>query len=166
MPQINMTEDERRAMISALEEAIDNEALPALVTLYHRVLDARPGDDDCVQFARLLSKVHIGDRHFTRLKESTGLDGERINEILARARRVWEVTRQPVDLGEQIAAYFKQGLSTDDILEKLDPDTAGVDLIDLVKKLMSEITIRCKFCAREIDDPEVAHFHQGQPVCD
>ena len=155
---IRMTEDERRDLIPALEDAIDES--PALVVLYHRVLDARP-DDDRVQFARLLCAI---DDDNTVDCGGNGLEDKQIDEIFKRARTMWEAARPPVDFGQQLASYIHEGLDAEDILDKLDPDTAGVDLINMVKNLMDRAPLYCRFCDAEVG--EDCHFHQQRPVCD
>lgn len=148
MPHINLTEEERGALVSALEEAMDNDAPPELTRVYHRVLDAGDGDDDRVQFAHLLSEVLMSQRNFERLKEVTGLDGQAINDVLDRARRVWEEAKPPADFGEEMTAYFKEGLSTDEILEKIDPDTAGEDMVCLLRRLILCSRDKCFRCGK------------------
>lgn len=100
---------------------------------------ADPSTDDYVQFTRLLAAIHIGEGAFKELCESM--------EIFARATRAWEAIKPPpLNFAQQMQAYFEEELDTADILEKLDPDTAGVDLIELVSELMS--TPQCGVCKR------------------
>ena len=89
--------------------------------------------DDAVQFARLLCA--IDDDNMVDCG-GNGLGNKQIDELFKRARELWERARPPADFGAQMAEYVRRGLGADEILEKLDPDTAGVDLIELVKGLM------------------------------
>jgi hypothetical protein len=59
-----------------------------------------------------------------------------------------------------MADYIRQGLEADEILEHLDPDTAGTDLIELVKTLMAPNTVYCKFCHGAVTEIG-AHRHDG-----
>lgn len=45
----------------------------------------------------------------------------------------------PPDFGQQMEAYINDGMEPSDILERLDPDTAGEDLVTLVTKQHGEI---------------------------
>jgi hypothetical protein len=67
------------------------------------------------------------------------------------------------DFGERVADLFAHGLEDAEILGYLDPDTAGTDLIALVRRLMSTAT--CRFCHKDTDTA-TAHRHEDDWVCD
>jgi hypothetical protein len=132
--------------------------------------------NDLVQFARLLAEIQavgISRRRMDLLCESMDLPPERVNELFERADRAWERAKtvyapapEPPDFEEEMRLLlFDRGLEAEDILQDLDPDTAGVDLINLVKKLMETRTVYCKFCHEAVSEVG-AHRHDGGWVGD
>ena len=77
-----------------------------------------------------------------------------------------KVARVPPDFGEYVASLFAQGLDDAEVLGHLDADTAGTDLLALVRRLVDydvEKSI-CKFCDKPITG--VKYAHNGLWVCD
>ena len=104
-----------------------------------RLID--PWRDDTIQFARLIDEIQaagVDDDMIDALSTSMDLSIGRVKSLFARAEGVWEAAKPPVDFGEQMAHYPRLGLEPAEILERLDPDTAGEDLINLVRGLMAK----------------------------
>ena len=80
-----------------------------------------------------------------------------------------KVARVPPDFGEYVASLFAQGLDDAEVLGHLDADTAGTDLLALVRKLMTKPVndhlVSCCFCHQETPEA-TAHVHQMEWVCD
>jgi len=75
---------------------------------------------------------------------------------------------QPPDFKGELERLILQGLDDDEILEHLDPDTAGADLVALVRKLMAPVSthlVSCCFCHQETPEA-TAHVHGAMWVCD
>jgi hypothetical protein len=77
----------------------------------------------------------------------------------------------PADFESQIKQLIVEGLDDDEILERLDPDTAGTDLVGLVRRLMDVKSGRlslgqeiCKFCDKPITGDKYAH--DGLWICE
>jgi hypothetical protein len=151
MPVITLTEDQHRGLLLTLDcakdDARDNGAgdrAQDIEDLMSAIGTPSPWSDDLVQFARLLAEilaVGIDDETMAALCQSMDLDECGIDELFERAERAWErfeTVYAPRDFREQMADYLRRGLGPDEILERLDPDTAGVDLIELVKTLMAD----------------------------
>jgi len=97
---------------------------------------ADPRSDDHLQFARLLAEVYASNVPPSMLEDlcrSMDLTKTKVFNIFQRAQAL---VQPPRDFREQMAAYFKRGLTTDEILEKVDPDTAGEDMVCLLRRLI------------------------------
>ena len=123
-----------------------------------------PWQDDTIQFPRLLAEiwaVGVDDETMEALCQSMDLSPNRVRQLFRRADGLWEAMKPPIDFGEQMAYYLRRGLEPAEILKHLDPDTAGEDLIELVRKLMAtDTTVQCKFCLNSVP-VDTAHRHDG-----
>jgi len=106
--------------------------------LVAHIRDQQGGPDKCMvehnvlRLAVLLRATsNIVDKDM--LCEQTGFELDEVLEIYALADRLWEENR-PKDFSEQIDGYIRLGLDNNEILERLDPDTAGDDLLNLVRR--------------------------------
>lgn len=150
MPNIILTDEQLQGLIVTLEcardDAADNGAedhaieIEGLIRTIGTTSDL--WSDDLVQFARLLDEVHavIEPKLLDKLAEHMDLPRTRVQELFDRAARVFEAHKpRPPDFeAEMRLLLFDRGLEASEILEHLDPDTAGEDLIELVRKLMEE----------------------------
>ena len=91
------------------------------------------------------------------------IEDERVDELYQLIR-----DRTPMDFDDQLRALFAQGLDDVGVLEALDPDTAGTDLVALVRKLMAPVSthlVSCCLCHQETPEA-TAHVHGAMWVCD
>ena len=86
------------------------------------------------------------------------IEDERVDELYQLIR-----DRTPMDFDDQLRSLFARGLEDAEVLEALDPDTAGADLVALVRRLMAVVI--CRFC-HQPTDAKTAHRHEDLWVCD
>ena len=121
---------------------------------------------DNAEFARLILAVNesMTDKRLTALASDSGLTVAEINELFDRSEAAFEAHKPPpLDFAQQMQAHIDQGLSTEEILERVEPDTAGIDLIELVKSQRAQIMRLNTRVRGECHAKEEAYKRGGEP---